>query len=67
MNHYKEEIAANKSGKKKAVEVTPTLDQYSRNLTAMAAYGEMSPVIGREAEITRMIQILSRRTKIIDT
>ncbi|RGG45845.1 ATP-dependent Clp protease ATP-binding subunit [Roseburia sp. AF15-21] len=63
VNHYKEEIAASKSGKKKAVEVTPTLDQYSRDLTAMAAYGEIDPVIGREAEIARVIQILSRRTK----
>ena len=63
VNRYKEEIAASKSGKKKAVEVTPTLDQYSRDLTAMAAYGEIAPVIGREAEIARVIQILSRRTK----
>ena len=63
VNRYKEEIAASKSGKKKAVEVTPTLDQYSRDLTAMAAYGEIYPVIGREAEIARVIQILSRRTK----
>ena len=62
-NRYKEEIAASKSGKKKAVEATPTLDQYSRDLTAMAAYGEIDPVIGREAEIARVIQILSRRTK----
>lgn len=63
VNRYKEEIAASKSGKKKTVEVTPTLDQYSRDLTAMAAYGEIDPVIGREAEIARVIQILSRRTK----
>ena len=63
VNRYKEEIAASKSGKKKAVEVTPTLDQYSRDLTAMAAYGEIDPVTGREAEIARVIQILSRRTK----
>ena len=63
VNRYKEEIAASTSGKKKAVEVTPTLDQYSRDLTAMAAYGEIDPVIGREAEIARVIQILSRRTK----
>lgn len=62
-NRYKEEIAASKSGKRKAVEVTPTLDQYSRDLTTMAAYGEIDPVIGREAEIARVIQILSRRTK----
>lgn len=43
--------------------VTPVLDQYSRDLTAMAAAGKLDPVIGREQEISRVIQILSRRTK----
>ena len=42
---------------------TPTLDQYSRDLTAMAADGKLDPVVGREKEIARLIQILSRRTK----
>ena len=42
---------------------TKTLDQYSRDLTAMAASGQMDPVIGRSQEISRVIQILSRRTK----
>ncbi|MDD6456299.1 MAG: Clp protease N-terminal domain-containing protein, partial [Lachnospiraceae bacterium] len=42
---------------------TPTLDQYGRDLTAMAKEGKLDPVIGRETEITRVIQILSRRTK----
>ncbi len=42
---------------------TPTLDQYSRDLTAMAAEHRLDPVIGREAEIIRVMQILSRRTK----
>lgn len=42
---------------------TPVLDQYSRDLTAMAAAGKLDPVIGREQEISRVIQILSRRTK----
>lgn len=42
---------------------TPVLDQYSRELTQMAAAGELDPVIGREAEIERILQILSRRTK----
>ncbi|MBQ3424612.1 MAG: ATP-dependent Clp protease ATP-binding subunit [Clostridia bacterium] len=42
---------------------TKTLDQYSRDLTDMAARGELDPVIGREREIARVIQILSRRTK----
>lgn len=42
---------------------TPALDQYSRDLTQMAAEGRLDPVVGREREITRLIQILSRRTK----
>ena len=42
---------------------TPTLDEYSRNLTQMAREGKLDPVIGREQEIRRLIQILSRRTK----
>ncbi|MBQ5952108.1 MAG: hypothetical protein IJL66_08175 [Lachnospiraceae bacterium] len=42
---------------------TPTLDQYSRDLTALAKEGKLDPVIGREQEIQRVIQILSRRTK----
>ena len=42
---------------------TKNLDQYSRDLTEMAARGELDPVIGREKEITRVIQILSRRSK----
>ncbi len=39
------------------------LDQFGRDLTAMAAEKKLDPVIGRETEITRIIQILSRRTK----
>lgn len=42
---------------------TPMLDQYSRDLTEMAAAGELDPVIGRGEEIERILQILSRRTK----
>ena len=42
---------------------TSTLDQYSRDLTALAKEGKLDPVIGREDEIRRVIQILSRRTK----
>ena len=42
---------------------TPNLDQYSRDLTAMAAEGKLDPVIGRDEEIRSVIQILSRRTK----
>lgn len=42
---------------------TPTLDTYSRDLTSLADAGKLDPVIGREQEIQRVIQILSRRTK----
>lgn len=54
--------AVKNKGQKKATS-TPVLDQYSRDLTAMAANGELDPVIGRDREIARLIQILSRRTK----
>ena len=42
---------------------TKNLDQYSRDLTEMASRGELDPVIGRDKEIARVIQILSRRSK----
>ncbi len=42
---------------------TPVLDQFGRDLTAMARAGKLDPVIGRTAEIQRVVQILSRRTK----
>lgn len=49
--------------KNKAKTGTPTLDQYSRDLTEYAREGKLDPVIGRETEIQRVVQILSRRTK----
>ena len=42
---------------------TRTLDQFSRDLTALAREGRLDPVIGREEEIRRVLQVLSRRTK----
>ncbi|WP_425448454.1 ATP-dependent Clp protease ATP-binding subunit [Dethiothermospora halolimnae] len=42
---------------------TPTLDKYGRDLTGMANDGKLDPVIGRDKEIERVIQVLSRRTK----
>ena len=42
---------------------TPTLNQYGKYLTTLAKEGKLDPVIGRDAEITRIIEILSRRTK----
>ncbi|MDY3746936.1 MAG: ATP-dependent Clp protease ATP-binding subunit [Lachnospiraceae bacterium] len=50
-------------GKSKGKSQTPTLDQYSRDLTALAKEGRLDPVIGRHTEIQRVVQILSRRTK----
>ncbi len=51
------------SGGKSSSSKTPTLDQLGVNLTAMAKAQQIDPVIGREKEIERVIQILSRRTK----
>ncbi len=48
---------------KEQVPYTPTLDQFSRDLTRLAKDGKLDPVIGREDEIERMIQILVRRRK----
>ncbi|MBP3603137.1 MAG: ATP-dependent Clp protease ATP-binding subunit [Lachnospiraceae bacterium] len=57
---YKEDLAKKGKNKKNA---TATLEQYSRDLTALAADGKLDPVIGREKEIKRVIEILSRRNK----
>uniref|UniRef100_UPI003FF150B8 ATP-dependent Clp protease ATP-binding subunit n=1 Tax=Candidatus Ventrimonas sp. TaxID=3048889 RepID=UPI003FF150B8 len=57
----KEELQGGKAGSGRTA--TPTLDSYSRDLTALARENRLDPVIGREQEIQRLIQILSRRTK----
>ena len=57
----KDEMQRGNSGKRGSS--TPALDSYSRNLTQMALDGKLDPVIDREHEIQRVIQILSRRTK----
>lgn len=62
-NAIPEELQMSKNQKGKQGSTTPTLDQYSRDLTAMAADGNLDPVVGRDKEIARLIQILSRRTK----
>ena len=62
MVSVKEELR-NVKGRKEDQQGTPTLDQYSRDLTQMARQGKLDPVIGREKEIRRVIQILSRRGK----
>ena len=57
------EEVGRKNGKNRMNPGTPVLDQYSRDLTELARQGKLDPVVGREAEINRLIQILSRRTK----
>ena len=61
MNTAKNEYMKQKNRKNKST--TPILDQYSRDLTALAREEKLDPVIGREREIERIVQILSRRTK----
>lgn len=55
-------LTPNSSGEKRE-STTPILDQFSRDLTVMAKEGKFDPIIGRDKEIERIIQILSRRTK----
>jgi len=57
---FKEPAAAKGGGDKGK---TPTLDEFSRDLTKMAIDGKLDPIIGRAKEIERVVQILSRRTK----
>lgn len=57
---YKEDLGRKQNRKKSS---TSTLEQYSRDLTALARDGKLDPIIGREDEIRRVVQILSRRTK----
>lgn len=59
--NYKDDFHNGKPREKK--NSTQTLDQYSRDLTQLVREGKLDPVIGREEEIQRVIQILSRRTK----
>ncbi len=61
--------SSNPGGKKKPAVAnpgnknTPTLDEFSRDLTILARDGKLDPVVGRDKEIERVIQILARRTK----
>ena len=57
---YKEDLGKKQNKRRGG---TSTLEQYSRDLTALAREGKLDPIIGREEEIRRVIQILSRRTK----
>lgn len=53
----------NSQKNKKGKSSTPTLDEFGKDLTELAGQGKIDPVIGRDKEIERVIQILSRRTK----
>ena len=59
-NLYKTDLMKARGQQKKK---GSTLEQYSRDLTALAKEGKLDPVVGRESEIQRVIQIISRRTK----
>lgn len=63
VSQYKDEFQNGKPGKRRNAEGTPSLDQFSRDLTELARDGKLDPVVGRETEIDRVIQILSRRSK----
>jgi ATP-dependent Clp protease ATP-binding subunit ClpC len=60
---YTNESSSTPSAKKRGESKTPLLDQLAADLTQMAEEGKLDPVIGRQKEIERVIQILSRRTK----
>lgn len=64
---FSQEINLNTPKKERETTVskskTPTLDEYTRDLTKLAAQNKLDPVIGREEEIERLVQILARRTK----
>lgn len=63
-DRYRELIRQAKAGAEEGISGnTPTLDQYSRDLTGLASAHKLDVTVGREREIERIIQILSRRTK----
>lgn len=63
LSHSSSESTAQGRRGKNTKSKTPTLDEFGKDLTALAREGKIDPVIGREQEIERVIQILSRRTK----
>ncbi|MGN0133986.1 MAG: Clp protease N-terminal domain-containing protein, partial [Anaerotignum sp.] len=56
-------MGMNGNAAKEEKSTTETLDKFSRNLTALAKKGKFDPIVGRDNEIERIVQILSRRTK----
>lgn len=59
----RQEAPGQGAGRAQRKKGTPTLEQFGRDLTAMAREGKLDPVIGRDREMNRVIQVLSRRTK----
>nr|YP_007878188.1 Clp protease ATP binding subunit [Calliarthron tuberculosum]AGA63799.1 Clp protease ATP binding subunit [Calliarthron tuberculosum] len=57
------EVNVNANGNMQARSKTPTLEEFGSNLTELAVEGVLDPVVGRQKEIERVIQILGRRTK----
>ncbi len=62
-NIAREDLKTTRQSRDRSVSATPMLDKYSRDLTQLAREGRLDPVIGRNDEIMRVVQILSRRTK----
>lgn len=62
-SYSKEESKAFRGGKKQVVSVTPILDSFARDMTQMAVEHKLDPLIGRDAQVRRIVRILSRRTK----
>lgn len=63
INSGNTDVKQGSKGAKKGKSKTPTLDEFGKDLTVQAKQGKIDPVIGRDEEIKRVIQILSRRTK----
>ena len=57
------EGVARRGGEEKSESQTPTVDTFGRDLTKLAGEGKLDPVVGRDKEIERVVQVLSRRTK----
>jgi ATP-dependent Clp protease ATP-binding subunit ClpC len=63
INQNLSQMGTGKAAPGKGSKKTPTLDKYGRDLTSMAQEGRFDPIIGRDEEINRVMQILCRRTK----
>lgn len=63
LNQLKASESGEKETRRPRAKNTPTLDSFGRDLTQMSEEGKLDPIIGRDQEIQRVIQILSRRTK----